>query len=200
MQVYLMNPEGVTEGLFNAARAARLCVGKTFVGNEADAVRYLRGLIEKGHESVIEHLVFTFQIKGISRACLQELVRHRIASYSVKSTRYTLKELLKGDVKDFIVGLDQLSPNQQELILNTLLEIKGCLAKGVPNDKAKMLLPECFATELFMTMNLRSFRNFLRLRTSKRAHAEIRELAYNMVKALPLVLYPLISDCPEASE
>jgi thymidylate synthase (FAD) len=45
------------------------------------------------HASTLEHLVYTFDIDGISRACLQELVRHRMASYSVKSTRYTLKEL-----------------------------------------------------------------------------------------------------------
>jgi thymidylate synthase (FAD) len=41
----------------------------------------------------LEHLSYTFYINGISRALLQELARHRIASLSVKSTRYTLKEL-----------------------------------------------------------------------------------------------------------
>ena len=45
------------------------------------------------HKSTLEHLVYTFDVDGISRACLTELARHRIASYSVKSTRYTLKEL-----------------------------------------------------------------------------------------------------------
>ena len=45
------------------------------------------------HSSTLEHLVYNFYIKGISRALLQELARHRIASLSVKSTRYTLKEL-----------------------------------------------------------------------------------------------------------
>ena len=45
------------------------------------------------HASTIEHLVYSFDIDGISRAVLQELARHRIASYTVKSTRYTLKEL-----------------------------------------------------------------------------------------------------------
>ena len=53
----------------------------------------LKKIIDSKHESVLEHMVFTFKITDISRACLQELARHRIASYSVKSTRYTLKEL-----------------------------------------------------------------------------------------------------------
>ncbi len=45
------------------------------------------------HASILEHISFNFFIDGISRACLQELARHRIASLSVKSSRYTLKEL-----------------------------------------------------------------------------------------------------------
>ena len=43
------------------------------------------------HASTLEHLNYTFYIQGISRACLQVLARHRIASLSVKSSRYTLK-------------------------------------------------------------------------------------------------------------
>jgi len=49
------------------------------------------------HSSTLEHLVYNFDIDGISRACLQELARTRIASLSVKSTRYTLKEIKKID-------------------------------------------------------------------------------------------------------
>ncbi len=45
------------------------------------------------HASTLEHLNYTFYIQGISRACLQEVARHRHTSPSVKSTRYTLKEL-----------------------------------------------------------------------------------------------------------
>ena len=45
------------------------------------------------HASTLEHLNYNFYIQEISRACLQELARHRHASFSVKSTRYTLKEL-----------------------------------------------------------------------------------------------------------
>ena len=45
------------------------------------------------HASTLEPLQYIFDIDGISRACLQELARHRIASLTVKSTRYTLNEL-----------------------------------------------------------------------------------------------------------
>lgn len=51
---------------------------------------------KRKHASTLEHVSFNFYIEGVSRALLQELARHRIASLSVKSTRYTLKEL-KGE-------------------------------------------------------------------------------------------------------
>ena len=59
-----------------------------------------KGLIDRvgnklKHKSTLEHLCYTFYIQGISRALLQELSRHRIASLSVKSSRYTLVELKK---------------------------------------------------------------------------------------------------------
>lgn len=49
------------------------------------------------HASTIEHLSYSFDIDGISRACLQQLCRHRISSYTVQSTRYVLSKLLKNE-------------------------------------------------------------------------------------------------------
>lgn len=67
-------------------------------GGEADQELLIRVGKKLKHESVLEHIVFNFYITGISRACLQELARHRMASLSVESTRYTLKKLLKADL------------------------------------------------------------------------------------------------------
>ena len=69
---------------------------KSDKGKLDESLIYRVGNINK-HKSVLEHLFYSFDIKGISRACLQELARHRMASLSVKSTRYTLKELNKED-------------------------------------------------------------------------------------------------------
>ena len=49
------------------------------------------------HASTIEHLYYNFDIDGISRACLQQICRHRVASYTVQSTRYVLSKLLKNE-------------------------------------------------------------------------------------------------------
>ena len=49
-------------------------------------------IIKAGHESILEHITLTYSVKGLSRACLQELARHRHISLSVESTRHTLKK------------------------------------------------------------------------------------------------------------
>ncbi|PAF44647.1 FAD-dependent thymidylate synthase [Helicobacter sp. 11S02629-2] len=163
-------------------------------GGEADkALIYRVGNINK-HKSTLEHLVYNFNIEGISRACLQELARHRMASLSVKSTRYTLKELRKEtsflDSKD---GLERASkyivltsnPDIDKASLNALENIKKLLDASLPNDVVKYSLPECYKTSLVWSINARSLQNFLELRSSKNALWEIRNLALSIFEALP---------------
>ncbi|MGP1561132.1 MAG: FAD-dependent thymidylate synthase [Helicobacteraceae bacterium] len=144
------------------------------------------------HASTLEHLSYTFYIQGISRACLQELARHRIASLSVKSTRYTLKELK--DEPPFNGALDERA--QKYIVLTgssavdnaslaALENLRACLASGIPNDKAKYCLPECYKTELTWTINARSLQNFLSLRSDGAALWEIRDLAKSVYNAIP---------------
>lgn len=146
------------------------------------------------HKSTLEHLVYTFDIDGISRACLQELARHRMASYSVKSTRYTLKELkneepfLELDQDTFDRAWKYCIPVNHKVnaqILRALENLRSQLKSGVENDIAKYCLPEAYKTSLIMTINARSLQNFLELRSSKYALWEIRELALNIYKAIP---------------
>jgi len=149
------------------------------------------------HGSVLEHLVYTYDIRGISRACLQELARHRIASLSVKSTRYTLQVLKDGypfdaseydnmsmaEAKQYIVITGNMAVDMAAY--NALCHLQGILQAGAPNDTAKYCLPEAFKTELIWTINARSLQNFLYLRTNKDALKEIRELAFNIYDNLP---------------
>jgi len=161
--------------------------------------KLLRRLIALGHESVIEHVVYTFRIVGSSRGFLQQLVRHRIASYSVQSTRYTLKKLISGAVinpEEFCVIPEEFTEKEREALLGMLLELKKAI-KQFPNDVAKYLLPESFRTELVWTINARSLRNFLKLRLHPKAHFEIRHVANLVVKALPKTHLILFEDLLE---
>lgn len=177
---------------------------KSDKGKLDESLIYRVGNINK-HKSVLEHLFYNFDIKGISRACLQELSRHRMASLSVKSTRYTLKELNKEEsflplckdnykrAQKFIVlqGHELIDFNAIHSLENLRLAVKD----GIANDIAKYIIPECYKTELVWSINARSLQNFLELRTAKVALKEIRELAYSVYKALPQEHLYLFSGC-----
>jgi thymidylate synthase (FAD) len=148
------------------------------------------------HASILEHVTYNFSIEGISRACLQELARHRIASLSVKSTRYTLKELKEESkfIEDNEIDLDRA---EKYLVFTgdsfvdrastwALDNLRRCLQQGVSNDKAKYCLPESYRTSLTWSINMRSLQNFLSLRSDKSALWEIRDLAHAIYNELPL--------------
>ena len=144
------------------------------------------------HASTLEHLVYTFYIQGISRALLQELARHRIASLSVKSTRYTLKELKSEEsftCREFQRAEKYLVMTKNEKVdemsIKALENLRVVLKEGISNDKAKYCLPESYKTELTWSINARSLQNFLTLRSSKSALWEIQDLAHKLYDNLP---------------
>ena len=147
------------------------------------------------HASTLEHLHYTFYIQGISRACLQELARHRMASLSVKSSRYTLKELKDMEsflplcsenyerAEQFLVFTENQAVNEASIY--ALENLRKLLVTNISNDLAKFAMPESYKTELTWSVNARSLQNFLILRTSKAALWEIRDLAFNIFNILP---------------
>lgn len=144
------------------------------------------------HASTLEHLYFTFYIQGVSRALLQELARHRIASLSVKSTRYTLKELKNleaFDEKDYTKASKFIVLTHNDLVdsasIKALNNLQAILKEGVSNDIAKYCLPESYKTELTWSINARSLQNFISLRSDKSALWEIRDLSKAIFKTLP---------------
>lgn len=144
------------------------------------------------HASTLEHLNYTFYISGISRACLQELARHRMASLSVKSTRYTLKELrneIEFELGDFVRASKYIVLTTNEAVDNASIKalenLREILQSQISLDIAKYCLIESYKTELTWTINARSLQNFLSLRTSKSALWEIRNLAHEIYSTLP---------------
>lgn len=168
---------------------------KDTIGNEVGEND--RGLFERivkkhKHLSTIEHIVYSFLIDGISRGCLQELARHRLASYSVKSTRYTLKKDLAKESsftasclprakKYIVITGEPLIDHSNIMNLENLRKI----SVSTTNDLAKYTIPECFRTKVYWTINARSLRNFLELRSKKGAHFEIQYLSHLIIKILP---------------
>lgn len=134
----------------------------------------------------LDFICFTFKISGISRALLQELARHRMASLSVKSTRYTLRELKNKNVDELKNYLVKVSDSIDEYNKFRLATIQALInEQNLSNDELKYLLPEAFKTELVLTINARSLRNLLELRLSSKALKEFRELAKAIYATIP---------------
>ena len=144
------------------------------------------GCWQAGHTSVLEHVTVTFRINGISRACSHQLVRHRLASYVQESQRYTKIDLSRewyvvpptiaesDDIYDFFVEhMERYGDAYQ-----------SALDAGIKPEDARYLLPEATKTNLVMTMNLREFESFYKLRSDKAAQWEIRELAGLMLRSM----------------
>lgn len=181
--------------LLICADAIRTCwqsFDKSDEGGEKDKELIDRVGNKFKHASTLEHLVYNFYIEGVSRALLQELARHRMASLSVKSTRYTLKELKNENsftCKDVeraskylvLTGVEMVD----EMSLKALENLRLVLVEGISNDKAKYCLPESYKTELTWTVNARSLQNFLTLRSDKSALWEIQNLSHALYDALP---------------
>jgi thymidylate synthase (FAD) len=177
------------------AHAIRTCwqsFDKSDEGGDKDKALIDRVGNKYKHASTLEHIVYTFYIQGISRALLQELARHRMASLSVKSTRYTLKELKnrppfkEDDFKEaekFIVLTDNVMVDIASI--KALNNLQSVLKEGVSNDIAKFCLPESYKTELTWTINARSLQNFIELRSNKSALWEIRNMANALYENLP---------------
>ena len=160
------------------------------------------------HKSVLEQLVYWFDIDGISRGCLQELARHRTARLTVKSSRYTLKELKDNcsfyntspvgidwrwdEVEKFCVLTGRIAVDDS--IARALAALQNVLEDGVSNDIAKYCLPDAFKTRLQWQIDMRNYQSFLELRLDKSALWEIRELAYATYKALPPEHRYLVND------
>ncbi len=207
------------------AHAIRTCwqsFDKSDDGGEKDKELIHRVGNKFKHASTLEHLNYSFYIQGVSRALLQELARHRIASLSVKSTRYTLKELKEEE--SFTLGMSMIElkekytePNEvyndihmqrasKYLVWSgnlsvdfssivALENLRLILLDGVANDRAKYCLPESYKTELTWTVNARSLQNFIKLRSSKSALWEIRDLAYELFNTLPDQHKYLFEEC-----
>jgi len=178
------------------AMAAKLCYSQSGVEDlkekiEArDQTAFVEKLAAVGHLSPIEHVVFSFGIEGISRACSHQLVRHRVASYSQQSQRYVKEEqfdyIIPPSIKqdpalatEFERCMDEAQENYTK-ILKRLAKL-GYEGETGQQD-ARYVLPNAAETKIVVTMNARELLHFFRVRTCNRAQWEIREMAERMLK------------------
>jgi len=174
MQVTLLSCTANGDNL--AAVAAAVCYASE------PNLSVLKKTIDSGHESVIEHVSFTFKIEGVSRSLLAQLTRHRIASFSVESQRYVDMRNVQYVVPESI----KKNPVCLKLWKNLMDEISDAYSAfvdaGIPKEDARSVLPNAACTSIVLTMNARELRHFFSLRCCNRAQWEIRRLADEMLK------------------
>lgn len=198
------------EVLRKIERIGRVCYKSEDKITEDSAEKFVRGIIKSGHESVIEHVSLSVKVicdRGVSH----EIVRHRLASYSQESTRYCnyTGEKFGGEIAviDPATGFGWNIESERD---RRIYNIWTCAMRfadafyidmiqaGAKPEEARSVLPNSLKTEIVMTMNLREWRHFLRLRGSKAAHPQIREVA-DMVLAVFREKYPVfVEDIGEA--
>lgn len=150
------------------------------------------------HESVIEHVGMTARFI-CNRGVTHEMVRHRLAAYSQESTRYCNYSKGKHDNEITVIS-DNYTGEKLDVWMKV---IEMCewgymrmLELGEPPQKARNLLPIALKTEIVMTCNMREWRHVFRLRTSPRAHPQMRELMVPLFNEMRERIPELFEDLP----
>ena len=167
--------------------------------SDGSAERFVRNIIKNGHESVIEHEKISVKIicdRGVSH----ELVRHRIASYSQESTRYCnyYKDKFGKELTLIKPVFWDEDSEEFRIWLNTMKNIEkayfSLIEAGAKPQEARSILPNSLKTEIIATMNLREWRHFFKLRTSARAHPQMREIACPLLKTFQQLIPIIFED------
>lgn len=171
-------------------RIGRVCYRSEDKITDTSAETFVRSLITRGHESVIEHQNITVKVI-CDRGVTHEIVRHRIASYSQESTRYC--NYNDGKFGKQITVIDpatgfgwDLSKEEDRNKAKAWMKAmeaaewsyRQMIKYGANPQEARSVLPNSLKTELVMTMNLRAWRHFIRLRDSLKAHPQAQEVAH----------------------
>jgi thymidylate synthase (FAD) len=140
--------------------------------------KLIQGVIESGHGSTIEHIVFTFGISGVSRTLSHQLVRHRAGvAFDQQSQRYVKFKEASTLLPTTIAEADPELRGRFEAQVDGALEAYGDLvAAGIPGEDARFVFPNATRTNLVMTANLRALIHMSGLRLCTMAQWEIRRL------------------------
>lgn len=179
----LLDAEQILKKIEKAGRTAYKSEKKITV---ASAQEFIRRLIDRGHESVIEHEKVTVRII-CDRGVTHEIVRHRIASYTQESTRYcNYRDNRFGNsitvIEPCFWGSESHQDKEKyEVWEKSMMEAEKTYMKlielGAKPEEARSVLPNSLKTEIVITMNLREWRHFFKLRTPKTAHPQMIEIS-----------------------
>lgn len=175
-------------------KAGRVCYKSENLITDGSAEKFIRGILRRGHESVIEHEHITVKVI-CDRGITHEIVRHRLASYSQESSRYanysnekfgseiTVIDIATGFKYDLTNPIDIAKYEcWKDAMRYAEVKYMMMLDLGAKPEEARSVLPNSLKTEIVMTMNLREWRHYFRMRTHNTAHPQIREVSNMLLK------------------
>ena len=176
---------------------------------EGSAQEFVRRIIERGHESVIEHSSMTVRFSKVSRGFTHQVVRHRLCGVTQESTRYVNKKgftVILPPGRDANQKVELKLPDgtpirltiEEWFMLNDQMYQK-LLETGWPPEDARQVLPIGISTEIVITTNFREWRHIIGLRGASDAHWEIRLAMIELLKQAKN-LVPVIFDDFEIDE
>lgn len=182
-------------------RIGRVCYKSESKINSESAPKFVKGIINRGHESVIEHCSVTYKFT-CSRACSHQLVRHRLCAFSQESMRYCdysklgFQVILPPSISE--IELDEYMISMKDAY-DDYIHLRD---NGVPPEDARFVLPNASKTEVVITSNLRNWRHMIRERgLNPHAQWEIRKLfrdvLYELNHYLPVFFEDLIKKLEE---
>ena len=134
------------------------------------------------HSSMLRFVQYIFECE-LSTSALLEFTRHQVGvDYAVKSTRYCTKQ----DVDNIQYQLSN-SEKVNDMLIKNMFEVRRFIKDNptIGNDDLKLLLPQAFIYKMQVQFNAQSLQHFLKLRTAKSSHYQIRQLAKAMFDAIP---------------
>jgi thymidylate synthase (FAD) len=157
---------------------------------------YIQNLLRQGHESVLEHAVWTFLLTNVSRAFTHQLVRHRIGfSFSQLSQQYHDESEARFLIPEGLEAFPEAANAWRTATasaMNAYKNILSSLLTGKPSKEAlrairtaaRSVLPNATETKIVVTVNARAIRHFLSVRGSIEGDLEMRRvssLIYSMI-------------------
>jgi len=161
--------------------------GKTcYQSKIGDSKKFVQQIMRSGHMSVIEHVNITVRIV-CDRGVMAELTRHRLASFSISSTRYCnySKDKFGSEItviQPCFFSLGSPGGITWKTAMTFAEDAYLVMIKdGASPQEARTVLPNSLATTIVMTANIREYLHILKLRTSQASHPQMREMA-NILK------------------
>lgn len=196
--------DGENELMF-IEKVGRVCYKSEDKITEGSANGFVKMLIDRGHEAMLEHSCLTVKFI-VDRGISHEIVRHRLFSFAQESTRYC--NYSKGKFGNeitvikpcfFDTGMGTASnslvyeewKHSCEIAERSYFKL---LEYGAKPQEARAVLPNSLKTEVIVTGNYREWRHFLKLRTAKAAHPQMREVAIPLLEELKSRLAIIFDD------